>query len=190
MKSKRHSFDVSKKRKYKLDSGTGDDIYTGVSTFGVIMSDIKAIIGSIIGLIAIIAGIILIVKKSTRTSTVDGIVIDSICDEVINNSNTHYKCGIDIEYTINNKTTTKNFKDLNSNQFYQLGDTVTLWYDPNDVTNIDILSDNLHVFGWGLLIFGVCIIFFSILWAYLANKYKPVAAAEGVLSGINLISGR
>ena len=52
------------------------------------------------------------------------------------------------------------------------------------------MSDNLHGFGLGLLLMGIIIIIFSILWAYLANKYKPVAAAEGVFSGVNMLAGR
>ena len=52
------------------------------------------------------------------------------------------------------------------------------------------MSDNLHGIGWGLLILGIVIIMFSILWAYLANKYKPVAAAEGIFSGVNMLAGR
>ena len=65
-----------------------------------------------------------------------------------------------------------------------------MWYDPNNNTNIDIMSDNLHALGGGLLILGIFVIVFAILWAYLANKYKPVAAAEGVFSGVNMLSGR
>ena len=173
-----------------LDSGSDDQIYTGAATFGVVMSDIKAVIGSIIGLIMIIGGISLIVKKSFRINTIDGNIKSSNCTEVIVNNNITYSCDISVEYTINGKTQTKSFKDTNSYKKYEVNDTVTLWYDPNNNANIDIMSDNLHTLGWGLLILGIFIIIFSILWAYLANKYKPVAAAEGIFSGVNMLAGR
>ena len=176
--------------KRNILDGSDDQIYTGVATFGVVMSDIKAVIGSIIGLIMIIAGISFLVKKSFRTSTVDGTVKTSNCAEVIENNNIRYSCNIGVEFSINGKTQIKSFKDTNSYKKYDVNDTVTLWYDPNNNTNIDIMSDNLHGFGLGLLLMGIIIIIFSILWAYLANKYKPVAAAEGVFSGVNMLAGR
>ena len=176
--------------KRNILDGSDDQIYSGVATFGVVMSDIKAVVGSIIGLIMIIAGISFIVKKSFRTNTVDGTVKTSNCSEVIENNNITYSCDIGIEFTINGKTQTKSFKDSKSYKKYEVNDTVTLWYDPNNNTNIDIMSDNLHGIGWGLLILGIVIIMFSILWAYLANKYKPVAAAEGIFSGVNMLAGR
>jgi uncharacterized membrane protein len=179
-----------RKRQSLADAGTDDNIYTGVSTFGVIMADIKAVIFSIIGIILIVAGILMMIKKSHRTSTISGTVKVTDCTEVIDNKNIYYECGIDVEYTINGKTQTKHFIDSNSQKKYAVGDTVTLWYDPNDNSNINIMSDDLHGLGLIFLIVGIVVIIFSILWAYLANKYKPVAAVEGVFTGANIITGR
>ena len=39
--------------KRNILDGSDDQIYSGVATFGVVMSDIKAVVGSIIGLIMI-----------------------------------------------------------------------------------------------------------------------------------------
>ena len=174
------------------DTGAGDDVYSGVASFGVIMSDIRAIFGTFIGLIIIIVGIGMIIKKSFRTSTLIGNIKSSDCVEVIyaNSNNIEYNCNFTVNYSIGDKIQTKNFIDNYSNKKYNPNDTITLWYDPDNSNNIDIHSDNLHPIGWGLLIIGVIIIVSSILWAYLANKYKFVGALEGVLTGINMIGGR
>lgn len=170
--------------------GSDDQIYTGVATFGVIMSDIKAVVGSIVGIIMIIIGIFFMFKKSFRTNTLVGTIKTSNCSEIIENNNINYNCDFSVEYNINGKIQSKPFTDTNSYKKYTVNDTITLWYDPNNNTNIGIMSDNLHSLGIGLIILGIIIIIFSILLAYLSNKYKPVAAAEGIFAGVNMIAGR
>jgi hypothetical protein len=172
------------------DSGTGDDIYSGIATFGVVMSDIKAIMGSFIGIILIVVGIGMIIKKSFRTLTLIGTVKSSNCTEIIDSNNIHYNCDFTVEYNVEGKTQTKSFSNTYSYKKYNVNDIITLWYDPDNTSNIDISSDNLHSLGWGILILGVIIIISSIIWAYLANKYKAVAALQGVLTGVNVIGGR
>lgn len=174
----------------KIDYGTGDDIYTGVSTFGRVVADVRAVVGTIFGLLLIILGIYLIIKKSHRTKTIQGIITNSDCQEIIKDNSIYFNCNLTVNYIINGVLQTKTFTLSDSSVKYIISNKITLWYDPNNISNIELASDNLHSLGIGILIFGIFIIVFSILWAYLANKYKPVAAAEGIFDGINLISGR
>jgi hypothetical protein len=175
------------------DKSTGDQLYTGVSSFGVIMSDIKAVLGTIIGLIMIIVGIYCLTKKDLRTSTTSGTIvsedIDQQCIETINNNSIIYSCYPMFSYTINGTLYSKRIK-IDGNKKYFKGNTLTLYYDPNNIDNIDTVSDDLKMVGWMLIGFGIFIMIGSILWAYLANKYKPIAAVEGIFSGVNMITGR
>jgi hypothetical protein len=172
------------------DQTMSEDLYSGVSTFGVIMSDIKAVVGIIVAIILISLGIYFVRSKSHRTSTVDAVLSNTNCVNSNNGSTmSNFDCSFDATYTIDGKEFKKHFNTPQSN-YKGNNDTITLYYDPSDNNDISPSSDNLHFIGWFLIVFAVIIAISSILWAFLANKYKPVAAASGVLSGINMITGR
>lgn len=180
--------------KKKFYDGNDESIiekgYSGLSTFGVIMADIKAIIGIIIGIILLIAGIICIRNKTHRTSTVNGIILNTSCVNSTNKSSVaNYNCSFDAKYTINGKDFTKHF-DTTDSDYKNNNDTIVLYYDPSNIDDISTMSDNLHVIGWFLIILAILIAISSIVWAVLANKFKPVAAISGLESGFDMLTGR
>ena len=96
---------------------TGSKIYSGVSTFGMIMADFKAIIGTVIGIIMIIAGIVFIRRQGVYTQQGTGKVIQNTClndplqptPSVTKDSNGNYTG--QIQYTWNCTVSIQNIDD-------------------------------------------------------------------------------
>jgi hypothetical protein len=42
-------------------------------------------------------------------------------------------------------------------------------------------------FGWLFIGLGLLVSISGVVWAYLANKYKPIAAVSGTVSGIEML---
>jgi hypothetical protein len=164
------------------------EIYSGTASFGVIMSDLKAVFGVIIGIILISVGIYLIVKKVKRTSTVNATIANVNCVQTKqSNNDVEYSCKFDATYIIDGQTITKNLSSLPINEELVEGSTITLYYDPNNQTDISTDSGNFHIIGWLCIAFGLLISISGVVWAYLANKYKPVAAVSGAITGIEML---
>lgn len=105
----------------KQKQSTGSKIYSGVSTFGMIMADFKAIIGTVIGIIMIIAGIVFIRRQGVYTQQGTGIVNQNTCltdgsqpvPSVAKDSNGNYTS--QIQYTWNCTVSVKNTEDNSDN---------------------------------------------------------------------------
>jgi len=167
-----------------------DKIYSGTATFGRIMADVKAVIGTFIGICAIAAGIYLVKTKYTKTKTTEAIISDVKCNQVFTNSKNSgvtWNCVFTASYTIDNKQYTKKLSTTNYQQQAD-GSQITVYYNPNNIDEISAEDDKSHMIGWFLIGFGALIIISSIVWAWLANKYKVVAAVGGVESGLSIFS--
>ena len=166
-----------------------NQIYTGISEYGKIMAIIKSIFVTIIGIIFIIIGIYLVRRKIVRTSFVSGTIIDSpTCFENGGSNNINWDCSIIVSYNINGK----DYKiplNTSGRTHYLSNEKVDLYYDPNNISDIDIGSDDTHPIGYIIIFVTILLIIISIVWAILANKYKSIAAAEGVYDGINMVGG-
>jgi len=172
---------------------TGDQIYSGVSTFGVIITDIKTVFGIIIGIIMVAIGIYLVRKKPVRTSQVAGVVTNSpncIYKSSNNANDMGINCPVTLSFTASDgKKYNSNFTTDDGIQ-YKNGDQINIFYDPNDPKNNGQMSDNLKGVGWFLIVLAILIVISSIIWVILVNKYKPVAAFAGGMEGLNLLGGR
>lgn len=169
------------------DKSVGDQIYSGVATVGVVMSTVKAIFGSIIGIILLIVGIILVTKKSVRTEKVFATIKKIIkCNQINDNKKISYSCTFTASYIINDKEYTNTFTSTGNIEKTE-NETITLYYNPNNLNDISIDSDNLHILGWILIVSSILLISILITWAYIAHKYKPIAALSGTVSGIEMV---
>lgn len=184
----------------------GSSIYNDVSTFGAITSDIKAIMGTIFGIIMIIIGIALVVHKSKLTKTAQGRVEPITANDLLvctlsgtdqqqNNLKAVYTCNFKVTFTDpdTGKQYTKTFSNITveldpgQNPPYDNGKMVDIWYNPTDPSNFSLASDDTSALGWILIVIGVICIIVGWVWAYFANKYKVVGAISGVESGLNLL---
>jgi hypothetical protein len=179
----------------KKKESFGSEVYTGVADFGVIIADLKAIGGIIIGLIFIGIGIYLLVQKITRTATVTGIVLNpanaTLCTQNStttttnsgSNTNTYYTCNFNVKYTVND-VDYKSLQRTNGSSQYFGGESIDLWYNPDNPNDASTSYDYSHGVGWVLIVIGVVIALSGIIWAWLANKYKIIGAYEGATTGI------
>jgi hypothetical protein len=185
---------------------TGSKIYTGVSTFGMIMADFKAIIGTVIGIIMITAGIVFIRRQGVYTQQGTGTVKSTKCNiptpitddqgKLIQPIQYRWNCTITV-YNADDKSanpTTKTMqKTLTGNnptiQPTQDGESIPIWINSKDPKDFSLSSDDTHVIGWFLVIIGPILIIGSIAWAYFATKYKIIGAYEGVRTGVDMIRG-
>lgn len=183
---------------------TASQIYSGTASFGAVMSDIKAIIGTVIGIIMIIVGIAFERHKTVYSLLGNGKVIDSTNligtpkqdtdsnGKVIGKPYESWSGSIEV---INDKDTSKTRQTFQINGVrtentltpYQVGKSIPIYVNPKDPTDFRISSDDTSVIGWVLIGFGVFIIIGSWVWAYFANKYKVIGAYEGVSTGVDFV---
>ncbi len=163
------------------------DIYTGTAGFGAVMADLKAIFGCIIGLILIIVGLVLLFRKVTRSASLSATISNVNCVSSNINGNTQYNCSYTAIYTLDQPNQTLSVTNNISSTILTNGSTITLYYDPTNHSDISTTSGDYRIIGWICIGLGILIAISVIVWAYLANKYKAIGAAEGVISGVGII---
>jgi hypothetical protein len=157
----------------------GSEVYSGAAGFGRIYAWISAIIGTIIAIGMIIAGIYIINHKG-HLKSVDGKVTKASynCNTQTHDKDTTTTCKFDISYIVDSKTYTKTFSSTDK---FSVDQTVTVWYDPNhpDQGEFNPLSKNVG----SVLISSAIFITISVwLWVWLTRRYKFAAAAGGASS--------
>jgi hypothetical protein len=169
---------------------TGTKIYESSVDFGKIIADIKAVIGTIFGIILIGIGIAMANSKPNRIISTIGTINNNPNCVVVNYNNktgeSSFSCSIDVSYTINGQNLNKTFKT--TGQPYFKNDMVTLYYDPNNISNIDMYSDDVRGIGYFLIILGLILIISSITWAYLANRFEFAAALTAGTTATSMFS--
>ena len=159
--------------------GIIDNVYSATSDFGKINAIISAFVATIIGIFMIIVGIIFIKNKSILTATTTATItqINSACVQ----NNNIWTCNINVSFT---DTTGKsyNIKNLQSSSQnnYTSGETITIYYEPDNPNNASLQTDNKHIIGYFLVSIAIFIIIISWVTVWLSQKYKIFAAAEGV----------
>lgn len=167
-----------------------DKLYEDAAKFGIVTSNIYAIIGTVVGVLMIIGGIYIVLTKVYRTAQVDGSIKNCTCNvqrtSTKNGYSTSYNCNFDVYYSINSVENNKHF-NTNSSVTYADNQKITLYYDPNDITNIEINRDNIHIIGWILIGIAIFIIVASWVRVYIVNKSKFGAGLVGGVEGARMI---
>ena len=168
------------------------NIYGDVADFGRIAANIRFIIAVVISIILIIIGIIILTKPVKRTKIVSGIITSSVCTEnnttVNNTQKKNYECTFSVKYTINDQEFTKyNITQTNSVP-YNIDQIIDLYYDPNDITNIDIFSDNYHYLGWVAIGIAIFIVVSTGIWSYIVHKSEFAAALGGGAETVGIVN--
>lgn len=171
----------------------GDQLYSGSAEVGIIWSLISAIIATIIGIFLIIAGIYILVKKSTLQE-VSGTVISadppSCGSQPYNVGNQPtYSCNLTVSYTVND-THFQKIIWYSGSVIYSPGQSITIYYNPNNPGNPSLTGAVPHFVGGILIFMGLLMAVASWFWYYMSRKYKFVAAAEGASAAYSLITGR
>ena len=171
----------------------GESIYSGTASFGRAMAVVGVVFAMIAALIMIPLGIYFIVHKTKLTSQTSGTVSgtqgsDQCGSARVDNNNVVYDCTFGVKYSVENKSYNINATTSGPIQ-YKGGDSVTVYYEPNNPSNGSINSDNTDVIGVVLLVLGIIIPTVAWIWWYFARKSKAVAAAGGVMAGLDILSG-
>jgi len=151
------------------------EAYTGLATYGKVKSIVGVIIASLIGIIFIFFGIVILKNKP-----INYLSINANITAITGNQLT-------VSYIINNNRYSGNVINDNTQIAYTIGQNITIYYDSNNISNIQLekpLSRNLlSIIMIGV---GLVVIIISIVSAFFVFKYKPVAAIEGAESLLHL----
>ena len=162
----------------------GNELYSGAADFGRIYAWVSAIIANIIAIGMIIFGIYIIQHKNHLVS-VDGQVTKASydCSQDTENQDVYTTCSFDVSYQVSNQSYTKTFS---STKTFSVGDTVTVWYDPNHPDQAEFDPAPIGI-GWALIIGAVLLIISSWFWVWMTRRSKFAAAAGGTIGVINMI---
>lgn len=152
-----------------MDTG----LYTGAATFGKVWSIFSAVAATLIAIAMILGGIYIIYHRAHLVS-VKGKVTKSNYD-CVTQKNTK-TCQVNVEYSVSDKKYNKTFT---ASSTYKTGDDILVYYDPSDPTDSEIEPIQKWV-GWALIGGAVFIALSSWIWVYLVERYKFLAAAQGV----------
>ena len=158
---------------------TNADVGKTVGFFNVIVSTI------ICGLFFLVGLYLIFFTSPKRTSTTTGKITNASCTFQGGKSSS-YNCNLTISYILGSSTKTTN-TSTNSSTRYTVGQSIKLYYDPQNETNIDITSDNYHVIGGIISGISLIVIIISWLWYYALTKSKVLAAIEGTKAEIGAV---
>lgn len=176
----------------------GQELYSGTASFGRMLALFSAIIGTIIGVGAIIGGVYILSKKRDTYSKVVGKIIQINGESSGSCASTLFQgpsmddntsCVITVVFTYNGKTYQH---DINYNGAidYSVGREVDLYIKNNDPNNVVVSKKEIPRFiGWILIGFALLIIFGGWFWYWATTKSKVAAAAGGVGGLLSAVSG-
>lgn len=157
---------------------------TDLITTGRTTASIKAIILFIIAIALLIGGIYLIDKAVRLNQTTSGTVSNCTCFTILPlraNDPITYSCTFDVLYKASqNSEPQKINATTNDSLRHYNGQTIDVYYDPNDTSYASIYADNSHLFGWVCIAMGVIIAFGTSLHLFAVYRYDSVAAKEGL----------
>lgn len=132
----------------------------------------NAIISTIVSIILIIIGIFIIIKmKPKRTSVIEGIITNNPnCSGYQLNRDQMWKCNLVIKYTIDGLENSISL-ETNSSTKYSKDKTVSIYYNPNNIDNIALNTDDIRHIGKKMAGVGLLIIIINIAYIYYINKY-------------------
>jgi hypothetical protein len=171
-------------------SSSKKSAYSGAATFGKIYSIYSGIITLIIGIVLIMIGTYIISPKNHLKST-DGIVLDSNCTTSTSyddkgNPQQHKSCTSRVKFSIDgvdqpeqNITTSKQYAD---------NYPITIYYDPNNISNIEVEPASKTV-GWILISIAILMNIMSWGLVILTQKSKEAAAVYGGAEAVGMLSG-
>lgn len=85
-----------------------------------------------------------------------------------------FNCYLNIEYVVNGKTYYNDITISNSTE-YKNGDTIDIFYNPDDPNDIETQTFPFKPFGWGLIVVGIIIF----ILAFIRYKLKALNTISG-----------
>ena len=173
------------------NNGVGHALYSGAADVGKAKTYIGAAIGSFVGLVLLIAGVILLLQPPSKytspaTATVTAV---SSCTQLAGDSPAQYDCSMTVQYTYNTTSYTEPL-EITSGKTYAINDTVDILIYPADPTQMSGTTGISSMLLGGILI-GAALLVVLVSWvtAYLAHRSKAFAALEGASVGVSAVRG-
>lgn len=166
------------------------DVYSEAATFGLISANIRLIIMIVIAIVLIIIGISIVTQKVKRSKSIKGTITNSDCIEKTyttdNGTQKYYSCTITVKANIDGREVIPTFT-IDSSVKYANNQKIDLYYDPNDLNNIDVYSDNYQFWGWLIIAIAIILVIGAAIWALIVHKSKFAAAIGGGAEGLGII---
>lgn len=164
-------------------TNTASTIYEDAASLGKFRVSFGLILATIISLVLIGYSVyLLFIRKNPYTETTDATILSSTCNK---KTNVRSDCRLNINYTINNVMYLGSL-DVDNQQDYNVNDIIKVYYNPSNPYDISLRSkkmDKTLAYTFLLLAAGVFLIALFFWW--LANRYKFLAAGEGVGMVVN-----
>lgn len=152
-------------------------VYSGAAEFGKVWTIFSAVAASFLAVAMILGGIYIIYHRAHLVSVKGKVTKSSYnCVTHTNNNVTTKSCQVNVAYSIDGKTYNKTFS---SSTMYKVDDDVFVYYDPSDPTEAEI-DPVAKWIGWALIGGAIFIALSSWIWVWLVERYKFLAAAQGV----------
>ncbi len=166
----------------------GEELYDSTASFGRFWALLSAIIGTLIGVVLIIGGIYLLVKKQDRDA-IEGKIIKINGSETGQCQNSDVlTCILTIQYAYNGQNYVSDI-DYNGKTMYFAGQTATVYVLQTDPHSATVEQPVPKWMGGVLLGFGLLIALGGWFWYWASTKWKVVAAAEGAGGLLKVVSG-
>lgn len=134
-------------------SNLSSKIQEGVNYYSKIRTVFVAIFVTIISIVLIMLGIYLNNSTYKYKNTAEAVVIDKKC-ELLNK-----QCEYVLNFTVNNQLIETT---INSQKILQINEKIKISYDPENVYDVRITSENTKIIGYILI--SVSIIIFLLSW--------------------------
>jgi hypothetical protein len=153
-------------------------INTG-NKIGQTIAFVRLLFAVVVALSCCSSGGFLMVRKEKYSKQVDGVITDNKCLPIIINEITKYSCTIDFKYTVNDKE----YSDSKKKEYLiepKIGNTIKVFYNPENPTDTSFSQGPPKIFGVGLLSFASVLVMISFLLYFITKKVK---GAGTILTG-------
>jgi hypothetical protein len=162
---------------------SGNKIYEGVAEYGKIRALIASLVVTFIGIIGIVIGLYLILKKESYDTTITGTVTKSVCKPAVimtskNKPTNVNNCDINVSYVVAGKTYEKSFVSQQSSTI-SVGSSMDIDYESVNPTNARIHEFNKKYIGFIIITTVTFILAISWVSYYFTRKSTAYAAATG-----------
>jgi preprotein translocase subunit YajC len=172
------------------------DMYTDVSELGHVKTTIGLVIGVIVSIAFIAAGIYFSFydKNNKHTKEVSAIIKNLIspCNSSYDKNNIqHVDCDLLIHYEYEGKSYDPIAPIHTTDGYKMIGGPITIYIDPSNPSDYSMSSLEMErKSGWVFIVLGLVILAMSVFMYWLSYRYKAFAALQGVGFGLGGLGGQ
>lgn len=161
------------------------NLYSDIASFGQLTSKFRLIVTVLVFCILVGSAYCMYTSpKSPRTQNIEAIVIEpSVCN-IKNKDGSCVTSNTKVSYNVNSKDYNNSVSAYQEN--FKTGDKIIIQYNPDNPNDISYKEPDTQSMGMTISGIATVILLGTIIWYYLVQRYKPVAAFEGVNTAIDV----